>query len=361
MTIPYPPIEADSRTLIAAGYQVTKPEFKGGGVTSPRLQGSKANSPTLTLEYRYLNETNTLDILTAWNNSFSGFFELALPSQVACGITNTNLAERIVSASATGWRFAEKPRIENLSAKQHNVTVRLEGGFYTRQDFAAETPSGGGGGFDALSLSPVAWWDGSDSGTIATSGGAITNWDDKSGNGWHLSQAIPSQRPVYATAAINGLSAAQWPTGDNDDTMITVAETFEFKEVYAVVQYDGTSFSNYDGILGARDDSWYISGNASGTGMQVLSGTTIYLNAENTTNRSGNVFTEISSPCLLRVTSAITRSTTAGAAIGMDRYYTFLYRGWSGYIAEMLVFATQLSTDDREDVETYLMDKWGIV
>lgn len=131
MPIPYPAIEADSRTLIAAGYQVTKPEFRGGGVTSPRLQGSKPNSPTLTLEYRYLNEANTLDILNAWNDSLSGFFELTLPSQVACGITNTNLAERIVSASATGWRFAEKPRIENLSAKQHNVTVRLEGGFYT--------------------------------------------------------------------------------------------------------------------------------------------------------------------------------------------------------------------------------------
>jgi hypothetical protein len=131
MPIPYPPIEADSRTLVAAGYQASKPQFKGGGVVTPRLRGSKPNSPTLMLEYRYLNETGALAILTAWDDSLTGFFELELPAEVACGITSTDLAERIVSASAQGWRFAEKPRIENLPAKRHNVTVRLEGGFYT--------------------------------------------------------------------------------------------------------------------------------------------------------------------------------------------------------------------------------------
>lgn len=131
MPISYPAIEADSRTLIVAGYQVTKPQFKGGGVTTPRYRGSKPNSATLLLEYRYLSETDTLAVLTAWDDSLTGFFELTLPSQVACGITSTSLANRIVSASSKGWRFAEKPRIENLPAKRHNVSVRLEGGFYT--------------------------------------------------------------------------------------------------------------------------------------------------------------------------------------------------------------------------------------
>lgn len=140
MPIPYPPIEADSRILFAAGYEASKPQFKGGGVAAPRLYGSRPNSPILVLEYRYLGEADTFSILTAWNNSLSGFFELTLPSEVACGITNTDLAERIVSASSQGWRFAEKPRIENLPAKRHNVTVRLEGGFYAVKDFDAEVP-----------------------------------------------------------------------------------------------------------------------------------------------------------------------------------------------------------------------------
>jgi hypothetical protein len=131
MAIPYPAIAADSRRLVVAGYQVSKPQFKGGGITTPRLRGSKPSGAMLMLEYQILNETRTLEILTAWNDSISGFFELELPPQVACGITDTNLAERIVSASSQGWRFAEKPRIQDLTGKLHNVSVRLEGGFCT--------------------------------------------------------------------------------------------------------------------------------------------------------------------------------------------------------------------------------------
>lgn len=131
MPIPYPAIAADSRTLVVAGYEVSKPQFKGGGITAPRYWGSKPNGATLTLGYLDLGEADTLAILTAWDDSFTGFFELELPPRVACGITSTNLAERIVSASSQGWRFAEKPRIENLTNKRHNVSVRLEGGFYT--------------------------------------------------------------------------------------------------------------------------------------------------------------------------------------------------------------------------------------
>ena len=131
MPIPYPAIAADSRRLIVASYQVSKPQFKGGGVTTPRLRGSKPSDAKLMLEYRYLNEARTVDILTAWDESLTGFFELELPPRVACGITSTNLAERIVSVSSQGWRFAEKPRIEDLPAMLHNVSVRLEGGFYT--------------------------------------------------------------------------------------------------------------------------------------------------------------------------------------------------------------------------------------
>ena len=213
---------------------------------------------------------------------------------------------------------------------------------------------------DPLSLSPVAWWDASDASTITTSSGLITEWDDKSGNGWDLTQTTSSQRPAYSTAAINGLNAALWPSSDNDDTMVTAAGSFAFKEVYVVLEYDGTSFSNYDGILGARNDDWYISGAGSGVGLLLPGGMGAYINGNNGTNRATNVFSEISSPCLLRLTTATTQITYSGAEVGMDRYYTSLNRGWSGYIAEILVFSTQLSAGDRTSVDTYLKNKWGI-
>ena len=214
---------------------------------------------------------------------------------------------------------------------------------------------------DPLTLSPVAWWDASDAGTITESGGAITDWEDKSGNGWHLSQATSSKRPTYETAIINGLNAAMWPIGNNDDHMSTAAGTFHIRELYAVLQYGESAFTNYDGILGSRNSDWWISGDAGpGPGMQAGTFDAAYINGDNGTNRFSNVFPEIESPCLLRVVAPSLRSTTAGVNIGMDRDLDSLNRGWSGYICEMLVFSTLLSSGDRASLGATLMDKWGI-
>ena len=47
-----------------------------------------------------------------------------------------------------------------------------------------------------------------------------------------------------------------------------------------------------------------------------------------------------------------------GFAVGSDRLIGS--RGWIGQIAEVVVFNSKLSDDDRYKVEGYLAEKWGL-
>lgn len=52
----------------------------------------------------------------------------------------------------------------------------------------------------------VGWWDASDDSTVAQSGGAVSQWSDRSGNANHATQATGSAQPQMTTAS-NGLDA----------------------------------------------------------------------------------------------------------------------------------------------------------
>jgi hypothetical protein len=219
-----------------------------------------------------------------------------------------------------------------------------------------------GDGFSPLDLSPVAWWDASDSGTITTSSGLITDWNDKSGNAVHLTQATSGNRPTYTTAGINGLNVATWPSTDNSVFMASADASHTVKEFYVVARFANSNFSNYEGLLNPRTDppgDWFTASD-SGGGL-FTGGSEVYLNANNSSNRVSDMRTEMSSTCLFRwVKTSGTVSTTTGFCLGNDRSNFALGRGWNGEICEVVVCSGLLSAGDRGDLETYLMDKWGI-
>lgn len=72
------------------------------------------------------------------------------------------------------------------------------------------------GGFNPLSLSPALWLDASDTSTITESGGAVSQWDDKSGNDYHATQSTGANQPTTGTRTQNGLNALDFDgAGDN--------------------------------------------------------------------------------------------------------------------------------------------------
>jgi len=63
-------------------------------------------------------------------------------------------------------------------------------------------------------ISTALWLDASDSSTITTVSGAVSQWNDKSGNNRHISQVTASSRPSYANT-FNGRSVVTFD-GVND-------------------------------------------------------------------------------------------------------------------------------------------------
>ena len=65
-------------------------------------------------------------------------------------------------------------------------------------------------------FSPVLWLDANDSSTLIESGGAVSAWQDKSGNDYHFTQdSDTSRQPIYSTTSLNGMPAITFD-GSND-------------------------------------------------------------------------------------------------------------------------------------------------
>lgn len=81
------------------------------------------------------------------------------------------------------------------------------------------------GVFSPKSLSGLlSWHDAQDGSTITQSGGDISQWDDKSGNGHHATQATAVDQPIYNTSGINGLPAVEFDGLE----FLTIADSADF-------------------------------------------------------------------------------------------------------------------------------------
>lgn len=60
--------------------------------------------------------------------------------------------------------------------------------------------------WSAAELAPAMWLDASDATTITSVGAAVSQWDDKSGNGNHASQAVGVNQPSTGIDTVNGLN-----------------------------------------------------------------------------------------------------------------------------------------------------------
>jgi M6 family metalloprotease-like protein len=81
-----------------------------------------------------------------------------------------------------------------------------------------------GGAWSPASLSPMAWYDASDTNTLIQSGGVVSQWSDRSGQSNHLSQSTVAYRPVTTNGQINGLTAISFDGGN--DVLRTATNPF---------------------------------------------------------------------------------------------------------------------------------------
>ena len=231
------------------------------------------------------------------------------------------------------------------------------------------------------------WLDASDNSTVLNAGGseasddeAVKTWQDKSGNSNHAVQATVANQPLRRAAEVNSLDALDFD-GFNyrmDGTTDLPARQTNAKTIFVVSKYDDLSaassvFSPYNTIttFGARGSLFFNPpanmGYAVHGGYEASTDHTTDTTNPNihiySQSGSGNLFDVMTQwqdgVELIRTSGSDTTlvDATAGYAVG----YWNNSQYFNGRICEIIVYDSELSTSDRESVETYLADKWGIL
>lgn len=213
----------------------------------------------------------------------------------------------------------------------------------------------------------VAWYDASDTTTITHSGGAVSQWNDKSGNGNHATQANASGRPITGTRTINGLNTLDFDTINKSmDLPAGLLELSGGSWTYlAVVATDNASASQriIAGMnAGNMVHGLYMQTSAFATSRQGGTG----LNAAATGALSTNVSC-IAGRRLGATLQAYRDGSLTSASIGTAVNVTSTSMSLSqisagqldGRIAEILMFSQSISDADYNSAVAYLAAKWG--
>jgi len=218
------------------------------------------------------------------------------------------------------------------------------------------------------------WLDAGDANTITLNGSNVSQWNDKSGNARHATQATANQRPTYTSNSQNGygiISFGQSNLDISSTTPITSGNSnFGFFVAYKpkIASGYGTIFANYSagnfqllfatsipyatpwGLYNAAsldlDPGSYTQNEntiiscvrTSGSFVGYTNGTT-----KNTVANIASVYAGANTASVWTL-GANTNNTEAGL---MDLY-------------ELIVIDGTVSTDTRQRIEGYLAHKWGL-
>jgi hypothetical protein len=224
----------------------------------------------------------------------------------------------------------------------------------------------------------VGWWDADDATTFTfSSGTSVSQWNDKSGNGYHLAQGTAGNQPTRS-GTVNGRSSVVF---DGTDDFLSVASfdmTGSAKLSVAVV-FSSVSggdrvivetSANYNNNNGAFIVS-RASNNTLNMGRRGV--VTSLFNTTATITTTPSVFVGTADALLTtNETLAWVNGDGSGAysvngnTSGDNQTYTLFIgaRGGTsfrlnGQIAELIITKDVLSTNDRELLQSYLKDKWG--
>jgi hypothetical protein len=223
----------------------------------------------------------------------------------------------------------------------------------------------------------IGWYDASDSSTVTVDTGAVSQWDDISGNGRHMKQATGGIQPTYNGQTINGLNVI-WFEGTNDVMNTDALSSINLTEVAIISIGMPKTDGDYPnlGDVESTDASDKLAlrglcGPTSGSISTVFSLDTVSSNITSSTNSAFPEEQEVimsgwydGADAKCRINGG-TLSATQNVADGAT--FTINHIGCGrdsntpkNYHGEMVILNTA-STDIIEKVEGYLAWKWKMV
>jgi ribosomal protein L31 len=227
------------------------------------------------------------------------------------------------------------------------------------------------------------WLDGADpagTGVLPANGTSITSWVDKSGNGYNFTNGSRAA-PTYATRALTFTGSGN---GANTQVLsnasIPLSTTYSIFAV-AVQNASHPTYTGYNYILTANTTvNQYLNiGTGGGTSgfFATFTGYTspttafndISVNSPNTTMLVQTLVAVTNDNTTLSpylngtpmTTKVGTTNAVTGITIGDAPTLTYSGQNWNGNISEIIIFNTAVSTTQRQQVESYLAQKWGLI
>jgi hypothetical protein len=232
-------------------------------------------------------------------------------------------------------------------------------------------------------LTTSAWYDAADADTIDEAAGAVSQWDDKSGNNAHATQSSGTFQPTTGTETINGLNVIDF----DNEWLNTASGAYDPRGVFAVIVDDGTAGNNWT-FLGANSDdtigplgAYYfkLHSQTNGANNDVTAVSTTDVGVDATTPRitgapfifggeidvsGGDLTTRVYQNGELKNTATgvgLTPKTPTFGAIGAGYFNNSVVDQIDGKIGEIVILPDTPSTAEREKIEGYLAWKWGLV
>ena len=221
------------------------------------------------------------------------------------------------------------------------------------------------------------WLDAADSSSLVLSGSSVTTWNDKSGNGYHMNTltatATWSGGATYPTigTSINGRTTVNFSPQAGLRQSTTLDGVKNLFWVGRIAAPTGSGGGSAYFLLGTATDNtsgydWHAEAYGgkfldpvnSQSGIRNATASLITSDPNAVTNATFSSVNMPSAPnvSLLSVTGIT--GFTRYQGICFDRVY---HIGWCGDLAEVLIYTIPLTSTQREQIEVYLSQKWGLI
>jgi hypothetical protein len=205
----------------------------------------------------------------------------------------------------------------------------------------------------------VGWWDASDAGSITESGGLVSQWNDKSTAGNHAT-ASSTARPTTGTRSLNGRNVLDFDGTAN--AMATSLADAATQTVLFVAVSDVASSSGRLWSYGTTNRGVFSDSGTWAFWRQQTSGAILFGATASATSPSVACALFTSNSSLTTFGSGAQGTTndpvdSSGASFNIGKETTNFF---NGYIAEIVIYNTALTTAQRASVEAYLAAKWSI-
>jgi hypothetical protein len=228
---------------------------------------------------------------------------------------------------------------------------------------------GGGILWTPAQISTALWLDAADSSTITTVSGGVSQWDDKSGNNRHSTQAVVVNRPAYTANGLANKNVVTFHAASSTRLLSTLSAVSLIESAFLVANVSSANTGIQTLLASSATGGRQFRVSSTTASFLAQASSLLGASSVNAPKDTATVFNlqytngGLSSSFFFNGSPAGTSS--AGNAVSGAGNTAIGAQGGggealTGYIAEIVVLQFLPSTATRQQLEGYLAHKWGL-